>query len=115
MFAFGLFVAIVVFGALAWFFQSRQATPDRHWANQTALEKLLLAVPLASVFQFLFFLPGWAVAATIVGYKDTKATAFDEFLFGIVALAANALIYTPVFFLLLSLLFWISKERESLD
>lgn len=112
--AFYILFSLIVFGVAAQYARSRKFGAERHWTNQTAGEKILLSVVLASVIQFAFFLPGWAVGVSIVGYKDARATALDEFLFGIVALTANTLVYAPVVYLVLSYVFKFYQKISAL-
>ncbi len=101
MLTFFLF-SLVMLGVLVSFACFRQSNLERHWSNLTTRERLLLSIALAGVFQFLFLLPGWIVAAYIVGYSDgVGETQSEKVVFGMVTLMANTVIYFPLFYLLL--------------
>jgi hypothetical protein len=100
--------SIVILGVLIAFARSRQSNLEKHWSDLTARERLLLSIALAGVFQFLFLLPGWIIAACIVGYSDgVGETQLENVVFGMITLIANTVIYFPLFYLLLG---WLSSR-----
>jgi hypothetical protein len=109
MLTFFLF-SLVILGVLVAFACSRQSNLERHWSNLTTRERLLLSIALAGVFQFLFLLPGWIIAACLVGYSDgIGETQLEKVVFGMITLIANTVIYFPLFYLLLG---WLSSRHR---
>ena len=104
-----LFV-LVMLGVLAGFTFLRKSHPKRHWSNQTNGERALLSVLFAGIFQFLFLLPGWLIAVSILGYYGGRETQLENLLFALVTLTSNTVIYFPFFYLLLGWLF--SRQRK---
>ena len=103
-----LFTSIIL-GVLTVLVCLRKSRPKRHWSNQTIGERTLLSIVLAGIFQFLFLLPGWSVAAYIVGYSGNTTTLLREVVFGLVTLATNTIIYFPLFYLPLR---WFSNRYK---
>lgn len=105
--------SLVILAVLVAFTRSRRTNLERHWSDLTVRERVLLSIAMAAVFQFLFLLPGWIVAACIVGYRDgAGVTWLEELVFGTITLTANTVIYAPFFYLLLVWLPRLTRNKE---
>lgn len=93
-------IALTAFGLFA---KSRRLHTGRHWLNQTFSERLAFSVGLSAAVQFLHFtmMPGWIVAAYLIGKGSFGETILGNAVWGIVMVTANTLFYLPLFYLLL--------------
>jgi hypothetical protein len=107
-----LLLVLLILGVITVYVRSRFVNSKRHWANQTACEKLLLSVALAGVIQFLYvtILPGWFISVSIFGKGRFTETTMGNLIVGTVAIAVNLAIYFPFFYLLLD---WLSQRQKN--
>ncbi len=110
MLSFILF-ALAILGVLTAFAHSRKSLQKRLSSNLTGGERVLLSIAFAGIFQFLFLMPGWIVAVSILGYSGSTVTPLMNVIFGLVMLTANTVIYFPLFYLLIT---WFSRRHKKM-
>jgi hypothetical protein len=104
-------LAILIVVMFVMFGNSRQTHGKRHWTDQTSSERLMLSLTLAAAIQFLFvtMIPGWIVAAIIVGKGRFAETRLGNEVWGIVMMIANTAFYLPIFYILLG---WLHNRHR---
>lgn len=105
----------IILTALTIFIRLRQPNIERQWTNQTFGERISLSIMLAATIQFLFFtmLPGWIVAAYLIGKGEFAETTSGNAIWGTVMVIVNTLFYLPIFYLSLKALSNMHKKKTT--
>jgi len=98
---------ISLFLAMIWLLYLIADAPEaRHWLSDSGHRRLYLSLAggLLAQVPLVTMLPGWIVAASIVGKSEHVEIAFE-----IVAVITNTVFYAPIIYVLLG---WLSDRRE---
>ncbi|HYG10928.1 MAG TPA: hypothetical protein VD835_13350 [Pyrinomonadaceae bacterium] len=111
-------LAVLTVVMFAMFVKFRQSRGKRCWTELNSSERLTLSVALAAAIQFLFFtmIPGWIVAAIVIGKGRFAETRLGNEVWGIVMMLANTVFYLAIFYLLLGWLHnWHKRKMGESD
>ena len=104
-------LAVLVIVMIVIFEKSLQPGEKFRRHNQTLKQRIILSIAFAAMIQFLFItmIPGWLVAAFIIGKGTFSETSLGNEIWGIVMMVINTTFY---FFIFYSLLGWIGSRRR---
>jgi hypothetical protein len=102
---FGLLLILFLGGwSFFQFWKRRYVGNKRHWADMVAAEKLYLSLGIGTSIQLLFvtMIPGWLVAATLIGKGAFADSRLGSEVWGVVMVATNTIIYGGLTHLMLT-------------